>query len=80
MVPRYERSVAKDGGEEDLKRMQIEVLARQGEEVCPTNNAFLINLRLISDAEILLISTDRAHKSAPNVQKRADMQCLRIPN
>ena len=40
----------------------------------PTNNALLINFRLSSDAEILLISTDRAYKSAPNMQK-----CVCIP-
>ncbi len=35
---------------------------------CPTNNALLINFRLSSDAEILLIiSTDSAYKSVPNV-------------
>ncbi len=36
----------------------------------PTNNALLINFLLSSDAEILLIITDWACKSAPNVQKR----------
>ena len=35
----------------------------------PTNNALLINFRLSSDAEILLISTEWAHKSVPNAQK-----------
>ena len=37
---------------------------------CPTNNALLKkNFRPSSDAEILLMSTDWACKSAPNVQK-----------
>ncbi len=36
----------------------------------PTNNALLVNFRLISDAEILSISTDWACKSVPIVQKR----------
>ena len=36
----------------------------------PTNNALLICFLLSSDAEILSISTDGAHKPAPNVQKR----------
>ena len=35
----------------------------------PTNNALLINFLLRSDAEILLIRSDCAYKSAPNVQK-----------
>ncbi len=36
----------------------------------PTNNALLIYFLLSSDAEILLISTDWAYKSVPNMQKR----------
>ncbi len=36
---------------------------------CPTTNTILINLWLSSDAEILLLSTDWAYKSALNVQK-----------
>ncbi len=35
----------------------------------PTHNALLVNFRLSSDAEILLISTNWACKSAPNLQK-----------
>ena len=35
----------------------------------PTNNAPLINLKMRSDAEILLISMESAYKSVPNVQK-----------
>ncbi len=35
----------------------------------PTNNALLINFRLGSDAEVLLMSTDWACKSASNVKK-----------
>ena len=37
--------------------------------VGPTNNTLLINFRLSSDAEILLMSTDWAYKSVANVQK-----------
>ncbi len=44
----------------------------------PTNNALLINFGLSSDAEILLVSTDWAYKSAPNVQETC-VQCVRIP-
>ena len=44
----------------------------------PTNNALLINFRLSSDAGILLLSTDRACKLAPNVQKTL-VQRVRIP-
>ncbi len=36
----------------------------------PTDNAPLINFRLGSDAEILLISTDWAYKSAPNIRTK----------
>ena len=35
----------------------------------PSNNALLINFRLSFDAEILLLSTDWAYNSVPNVQK-----------
>ncbi len=33
----------------------------------PTNNALLISFRLSSDAEVLLVSSDRAWKSAPKM-------------
>ncbi len=36
----------------------------------PTNNALLINFRLTSDADILLISTDWAYKSVPSARKK----------
>ncbi len=36
----------------------------------PTNSELLINCRLSSNAEILIVSTDWAYKSGPNVQKR----------
>ena len=36
---------------------------------CPTNNGPLINFRLNSDAETLLLSTKWAYQLAPNVQK-----------
>ncbi len=41
----------------------------QGHLSGPTNNAPLINLRLSSDAEILLISTDWAYKLGPKCKK-----------
>ncbi len=44
----------------------------------PTNNALLINFRLISDAETLLLGTDRACKSAQSVRKTY-MQRAHIP-
>ncbi len=42
----------------------------------PTNSALVINFLLSSDAEISLISTDWACKSAPNVQKRVSNVCV----
>ena len=42
----------------------------------PTNNALLTNLRLSSDADILLIITGWAYKSASNVQKRVCIVCM----
>ncbi len=45
----------------------------------PTNNALLINFRLISDAEILLLSTDWACTLAQNVQKHVcNMHTFRL--
>ncbi len=43
----------------------------------PTNNALLINFLVSSDAETLLISTDRAYKSAPKRAKTCT-QCVHI--
>ncbi len=42
-----------------------------GKSVNPANNVPSINFRQSSDAEILLLSTDWAYKSARNMQKRA---------
>ncbi len=45
----------------------------------PTNNTLLINFRVSFYADVLLISTDGAYKSAPNVQKKKFRQCVSIP-
>ena len=50
--------------------------SKDSKDSFPTNNALLTNFRLSFDAEILLVSTERACKSAPNVPK-ACMQCVR---
>ncbi len=49
------------------------------DNIYPTNNALLINFLLSSDAEILLIITDWAYKSVPNVQKRVCNMYIYIP-
>ncbi len=54
-------------------------LAQQNFNYYPTNNALLMNFRLSCNAEILLISTDRAYKSAPNMQKCACNVYVYIP-
>ncbi len=49
---------------------QIQKFRNTESDTNPTNNALLINFLLSSDAEILLLSTDWAYKSAQNVQRR----------
>ncbi len=55
-----------EGGAHKVGEHQVSELS-----VFPTNNALLVNFFLSSDADVSLISTDWACKSAPNVQKRA---------
>ncbi len=52
----------REGGGENPAHFASKHEERREREYFPTNNALLINFRLSSDAEILLISTDWAYK------------------
>ncbi len=65
MVISLVQGVPKEKREEGLIRLRLSRI-----RTFPTNNAPLVNFLLSSDAEILLISINRACKLVPNVQKR----------